>query len=415
MIKALKTTPPRLKQVSRLALLDLRHGWPTTLCLTVAVTAALLPLLILFGLKFGIVSNLIETLRSDPNVREIRLVRDTELQPTWFEDLAARPDVGFLLPRVNFLASAVRLRGPNGGSLLETRLVPTAPGDPLRGDLPLPQSPGEVLLTERAAIELDAGPGDTLELLARRISDDKPQGLSHPLSVIGVLDRDKLQTDDILVDPRLEIALEAWRQGFAVPDLGWTSKDGSMGLVAPDRQSFSSFRLYANDVRDVPSLRDLLLKDRLDVRTRAEDVLRVLVIERALTLVFLALTVLGAVGFFLTLGLHLVASISEKARELAILRLLGMSSLELSLMPSLQGLVIAAIGATFACLLAWIGQPIINDIFGGLGGLEGQVSTLRLRDFLVAISATGLAGALAGCAAGARTASIEPRRGLRHD
>ncbi len=410
-----RMTDIRFSQVLQLAWRDLWHGWPTTFCLSVAVAAALLPLLILFGLKFGVVNNLIDDLRTDPSVREIRLVRDTELTPQWFDDLAARPDVGFLLPRGNFLAAAVRLRGPDGRALLETRMVPTAVGDPLTDGLEVPVDPDSILVTTRVAIEAKIEPGDEVELIIQRIVGEDRQAQRHRVSVIGVVPRDRLQTDDILIAPALESAVETWRQGFAVPELEWPSREDNLTLLRPDRKSFSSFRLYAQDVRDVPILRDHLLDDGLDVRTRAEEVVRVLVIERALTLIFLAITILGTVGFLLTLGLHLVASVVDKARELAILRLLGLSSAEVALMPSLQGMAIAAFGAVSACVLAGAGQPIINRVFGGLGGLEGQVSVLTLTHFAIAIGATVAAGAFAGSFAGARATRIEPRRGLRYD
>ena len=354
---------PRLAQVAGLALRDLRHGWTTTLCLSVAVTAALLPLLILFGLKFGVVNNLIETLRSDPGVREIRLVRETQLSLDWFARLEARGDVAFLLPRGNFLAASVRLRGTDGRALLETRMLPTAPRDPLLEGLATPKETTEIVMTTRVALEAKAKPGDEVELIIQRTVDNKRQAVRLKVRVVGVVPRDRLQTDDILVAPALETSVETWRQGFAVPELGWVADDGGLTQLRPERTAYSSFRLYVNDVRDVPIVRDVLLQDGLDVRTRAEEVLRVLVIERALTLIFLAITTLGAVGFVLTLGLHLAAKVVDQARELAILRLLGLSSAELSLLPSVQGMAIACIGSAIACLLALVGQPAINDGF----------------------------------------------------
>jgi len=398
-----------------LALKDLRHGWATAACMTIAVAAALLPLLVLFGLKFGVVTNLIETLRSDPNVREIRLVRDTELPLAWFDDFALRPDVAFLLPRANFLAASIRLRGADGRALLETRMLPTAQGDPLIRDLPVPDAMTEILMTTQAALQSNTTAGDQVELIIQRTVRQERQAERVTATVIGVVPRDRLQTDDILVTPDFENIVETWRQGFAVPELGWRADDTTLDRIRPDRQSFSSFRLYTRDVRDVPGMRDALLDRGLDVRTRAEEVVRVLIIERALSLIFVAIMVLGAVGFLLTLGLHLAASVVEKARELAILRLLGMNSLEISLMPSVQGMVIAGAGAVMASVVAVLGQPVVNVIFQGLGGIEGRISHLTISHVAVAIGATTLAGGLAGSVAGARSAAIEPSRGLRHD
>lgn len=412
---ALPRQLPRIGQVGTLALRDLRHGWVSTLCLSVAVAAALLPLLILFGLKFGVVNNLIDTLRSDPSVREVRLVRDTELSLDWFDRIGARADVAFLLPRANFLAASVRLRGTDRRSLLESRMIPTIAGDPLTEGLQTPQDMTEIVMTTRVALEAKAKVGDQVELIIQRTVNNQREAQRLMATVVGIIPRDRLQTDDILVSPALETSVESWRQGFAVQELQWTANDGTLTRLRPNRATFSSFRLYVADVRDVPIVRDVLLEDGLDVRTRAEEVLRVLVIERALTLIFLAIATLSAIGFVLTMGLHLAATVVEQARELAILRLLGMSTAELSLLPSMQGMVIAASGSVLAALLALTGQPIINTVFGGLGGIEGEVSRLRPDHFIIAIFATVIAGGISGSVAGARSSMIEPRRGLRHD
>ncbi len=406
---------PRFGLVFALALKDLRHGWPTTFCLSIAVTTTLLPLLVLFGLKFGVVTNLIDALRADPNVREIRLVRDTELSLGWFERLGEREDVAFLLPRANFLASSVRLRAIDGRGLLETRMVPTAAGDPLLQGGVAPAGTQEIMVTTRVALEAKAAVGDRLELIVQRAVFQTRQAKKLSVVVIGIIPRDLLQTDDILVSPELENHVETWRQGYAVPELGWPDDAGGEDRLRPERQSYSSFRLYTADVRNVPRLRDVLLIEGLDVRTRAEEVIRVLVIERSLTLIFLAISTLGVIGFVLTLGLHLAATVVDKARELAILRLLGLSSAELSLLPCLQGIAIAAFGAGFACVLALIGQPLVNRVFAGLGGMEGEVSHLTGAHLLWALVATMAAGGLSGSVAGARSAQIEPRRGLRYD
>lgn len=408
------TASLRLGTIIRLARRDLLHGWQSTACLVVAVAVALIPLLLLYGLKFGVVTSLIDTLRSDPRILELKLVEDTELDQAWFDALQQDERVGFVLPRARYLATSVRLRGPESRSILEPRMIPTAPGDPLLAGLQLPQSWFEAVITERVQIESGAGVGDEVELIIMRLVGDERQAVRHLVTVSDVLPRDLLQTNDIFVQRDLEAAVERYREGFSVDQLGWPAATEDRSTDAENR-SFASFRLYARDIRDVPGLRDDLLAEGYDVETRAEEIETTLAIEQGLGWVFLVISSLSAAGFLLTLGLHLAATVVEKARELAILRLLGLSGLELALLPSLQGAMIGFGGAVTSCLLTGLAQPVVNNSLSGLAGLQGQVSQLTAGHFFVAILAATLAGAAAGSVAGHRSAKLEPTQGLRHD
>lgn len=404
----------RFPLLFRLALRDLSHGWQATACLVVAVAVALTPLLLLYGLKFGVVTNLISSLREDPRVLEITLTRDQALSADWFAELGADPRVDFLLPRARYLASSVRMSSPNARSRLDVRMIPTAPGDPMLDGLDLPEAYGEIVLTERTKLEAKVEPGDSVTLDILRTVDDQRERVSLEVEVIGVIPRDRLQRDDIFVSTALESAIERWREGFAVPELDWPGA-GEEERADAGARTYASFRLYANDVRDVPGLRDRLLRDGLVVETRAEDVEQALAIEAGLGWVFTAISTLSVIGFLLTFGLHLAASVVEKSRELSVLCLLGLRSREMSLMPSLQGAVIAILGSAIACVIARAAQPLLNETLDGLAGLTGEVSRLQPDHFAIAVGATVLAGALAGSAAGWRAARLEPSKGLRSD
>ena len=258
----------RFGKVFDLAQRDLLHGWQAAGCLAVAVTVALLPLLLLYALKFGVVNNLIDSLRNDPRVREIRLIRDLPLSQEWFDALRTDERVDFVLPRARYLAGSLRLRGAESRRPLDSRMIPTAKGDPYLANLPVPSGTAEVVLTTRAALELEVKTGDEITLLVQRIVENERERIKHPAVVVGIIPRDLLQTDDIFVSTELESAVERWREGFSVPDLGWEGvrEDAATGDSA---RSYASFRLFARDVRDVPGLRDRLLEDGLDVETRA--------------------------------------------------------------------------------------------------------------------------------------------------
>ena len=393
---------------------DLRHGWQATICLIVAVAVALLPLLVLYGLKSGVVTNLIDELNSDPRVREVRLSSDQILSQDWFGDLANDARVGFILPRARYLAASARLRGPSSRRALDSRIVPTTAGDPYLEGLAVPTGLGEAVLTERASLETGVETGGIVNVLIGRIVDNEQKGMKLDMTVIGVIPRGRLQTDDIFLASEVEQNVEHWREGFAVPEYGWPGVRENRVSNANEEQ-YASFRLFADSIRDVPGLRDRLLKDGLDVETRSSEIERTLAIEAGLGWVFVAITGLSAAGFLLTLGLHLAASVVEKARELSLLRLLGLQSIEMSLIPSVQGIIIAFIGSGIAGIMALAAQPMMNRSLAGLAGLLGDVSRLTVGDVAVAVLAASVVGAVAGSFAGSRAAALEPTKGLRRD
>lgn len=402
-----------LASLPLLALRDLLHGWRSSLCLIFAVAVALLPILLLGGLGLGVVNNLVDRLRSDPRILEIRLARDLQIDAGWFDETATDPRVGFLLPRARYLASSVRMRGPDPRELTEPRLLPTAAGDPLLAGRPVPEGVTQVLLTERLAVVTGAKPGDDVTLMVSRQVGQDRENRSLQVRVIGVVPRDILQSDDIFVDRALETAIERWREGFAVPELDWPGARGDQADAS--HRSYASFRLYARDIRDVPGLRDDLLAQGFDVATRAEDIETALAVESGIGWVFSLVTVFSVLGFVLTLGLHLAAGVMEKARELSLLRLLGFQAGAVALLPSLQGAMIATGGAALAGTGAWLVQPLVNDRLAGLGGLSGPMMALAPHHLLWAGLLSLAAGALAGCVAGWRAGRMQIAEGLRHD
>lgn len=403
---------PRIGVLFQVALRDLWHSWQSSGCLVIGVGVAIAPLLLLYGLNFGFVNGLIDQLRSDPRTRELRPVGQYRFDDAWFRDLQARKEVAFLLPRIGYIASSIQVQAVGGRGLQDAELIPTAPADPLLLTMAPPQDLTQAVISESLAVKTKAAAGDQLEIVLRGADGAQRRLQRHTVTVTGVLERALLQRDALFVTPDLGLAIERWRQGFPVPLLGWKGVEGKE--QAPSVETYASFRLYAVDVRDVPRLRDHLVAQDINVQTRAESIAAVLEIERGLGWVFLIVCALTSLGFLLTLGLHLAATVITKSPELSILRLLGLTSLEISAIPSIQGSIIAGLGAVGAGVLMLTLQPAINLQLEGLAALKGQVSRLEPNHVGIAIVASVLAGAVAGSVAGWRAASMEPTEGLRH-
>ena len=83
----------KLFKTLRLATKDYLHEWQVSICFVLALAAVLGPMLVLFGLKFGIIGGMIDELIEDPTNREIRPVSSARFDDNWINQMRARKDV----------------------------------------------------------------------------------------------------------------------------------------------------------------------------------------------------------------------------------------------------------------------------------------------------------------------------------
>lgn len=214
--------------VLRLAWKDLCHEWILSLCLVMAVAAVLGPLFILFGLKFGSIELLRNRLMEDPRNREIRPMISTRYQHSWFEAMANRSDVAFVVPMTRRISTAVKVcqEGVSSGDCLgktvDVDLLPTGGGDPLllenNGITPRPD---QGVLTQEAAEKLGVRVGDRLLVSVKRIIQGRYQKAELQLQVAAILDSRSGTTRSLYVDLHVLEAVERYKDGAAVPEYGW--------------------------------------------------------------------------------------------------------------------------------------------------------------------------------------------------
>ena len=396
----------------RLAWSDLRHEWPTTLCAVLGVAVALAPLLILFSLKYGVVSALLNELREDPRTREIRLVGQGELTRDWFNAMGARADVGFVVPMTRFLTASIDVspKGTDDADPLNVELYVTADGDPLvEGYARQPTSGFEAVLSGRAAEQLYAVVGDELEGRIGRLVEGQREEEKVRLKVVGVLPPGRKQSAAFFVTLPFLVAVENFREGSA--PFSMISED-DVDVLQP---SFASFRLYARSVYDVTGLRDWMSQEGHSVLTRATEIDRVLKLDGTLSNLFTVVSVLTGSGLMLSVALGFWASVARKRRELSVLRLIGFSKWTLACFPLFQALTVAAIGALAAVAVYRLSQPVIRaSLESEL--LQGASSTgFSVAQIAVVVCCTAMAAALAAVSAGWRVARFQISEGLRDE
>ena len=261
---------PRWRLVAELALKDYRHEWVLSACGILALAAVLVPLLVLFGLKYGVVSNLLDPLIENPRYREIAPLTSGNFDADWVDVMRARADVAFVVPKTRSLAATIKLRAPDSdiGRILDVELIPSAPGDPvLPPSVRPPEGYDRAVVAARTAERLGAGIGDRLEGVLVRTRGGREEPVRFPLVVTGVAPPEAFGRDGLFVSVDLLAAVEDYLDGRAVPALDWEG-----GEPHGEARSFAGFRLYARTLTDAAQVERALRAQGVDVRTNAADV-----------------------------------------------------------------------------------------------------------------------------------------------
>jgi putative ABC transport system permease protein len=394
-----------------LAVRDYLHEWSMSICFVLALAAILAPMLVLFGLKFGIVNNMAARLIEDPRNREIRPVGSDRFETSWFESMARRGDVAFISPRTRTIAATISLRNPHATSpqIVDAELIPSGAGDPLlTPDSGVPQDLGSVVLSASAADKLMAKPGDALDGSVARIHETRRERVHLSLTVTGIAAPGAFSRDGAFVSPDLLVALEDFRDGRAVPPLGWAGEP-----LVEGARAYSGFRLYAKSIYDVAGLADLLAGQGIEVRTQRADIEIVRSLDRNLSVVYWLIALVAIIGFALSLGASLWANVDRKRRELSVMRLVGFRTSGIIWFPVAQALFTGLTGWGLACLVYLALERGLNQLFASNLTVNGSVCRLLPEHFLWALGLTLGACVLASALGGYQASRIEPSEGMR--
>ena len=396
------------RQILSLATRDYFHEWQISICFVLALAAVLGPMMVLFGLKFGIVGSMIEELVEDPVKREIRPVGSGHYDRVWMDKLRKRDDVAFIVPRIRSIASSLSVQSEAGGRILHLEVIPSAPGDPLLdASLPAPEGLDKVVLSASAARKLQLSAGDTLEGSLVRTWQGRKERVVLPLKVVAIAPATAFRRDGLFASVMLVEALEDFRDGHGVPALGWK------GSPAVKERTYTGFRLYARSIYDVAALEDSFERGGIEVRTQAADIETVRRMDNTLSAIYWAIALIGLGGFSLSLGASLWANVERKRKELSVLRLVGFRTGEIVLFPLVQGLYTGVLGWMLACGIYLAAAWSINAMLAPQLEKAQRICRLLPEHYLIALGITLGAALLAAILAGMRAARVEPSEGLR--
>lgn len=391
----------RIGLVATLAWQDYRNDRWLSACSVLALVAVIAPLLVLFGLKFGLVSSLTERLETDPATREIIPLGGGRFSAAFIEQLGQRSDVAFALPRTRQIAATAQV----GALTLE--MLPTAAGDPLLAGLPIPHGLDQIVLSHTAAEKLAARSGDWLQTSFARQVAGQVQAQHTRLQVLAVLPLEAFARDGLFADLALLEAAEDYRDGRAVPALGWAGDAAALS----EQRVYPAFRLYARNLKDVEPLRVFFAGQNLLVSTQAQTIAQVQSLSRNLSIVFWIIAGLALAGAFAAIFAATLAAVARKRRELSVLRLLGFSTGALLLFVLLQALYSAGFAAVLSGGLYGLAEAALNKLFVQVPG--EYASHLLARHYGLAVLAVLGVSAVAAACGGWRVARIQASEGIR--
>jgi len=398
---------PRLRLLATLAALDLWHDRKVSFCMMASLVAVIAPLLLLFGLKYGVVSQLNADLLSDARNLEVRMSGNHDLDTDWFARWQAMPETAFVMPLTRSLNTQADLLRDTQHFVAGVELIPSGPGDPLLAGLP-PPAANALLLSASAADRLQAQPGDTLKLIVLRKLNGRNQRGETEVKVTAVLPASAFARPAALLTLDLLVATEDFRDGFAVPLLG-----ASDGESAPVRTRYARARLYARELPQVALLAARLAAEHIDSNTRAHEIESVQAISRVLDLIFAVIAWTAVLGAVAALAGALLAGIERKRKELALLRLIGFGRGAIAGHVVIQAALLALLAFVPAYTLYWIGSNVFNSALGANLAENGFVCHLTPLHLLLAFIGTVLLAIGVAGLGGWRATRIEPAESLR--
>ena len=399
----------QLSNIIRLSFRDYSHEWRMSGCFIFALSSVLAPMMILFGLKFGIVSSMVDGLVENPSNREIRPIGSGRYSEQWIEDFRNRRDIEFIIPKTRALAATIQLKSETATRILSSELLATAEHDPLLAGMEkMPSDYYQLILSQSAAKKLKVKQGDRIDASLARQFRGKRERVHLPLEVIDIASSTVTSRNVAFVNLDLLVATEQFKDGREVPDLGW---DGDRETSAA--RVFPSFRLYARSIYDVEGIVTDLEKQGVRVKANVAEIETVQSIDQNLSVIFWIIACVGAAGFAFSLGASLWANVDRKSKDLSVLRLIGFRSSIIVLFPVLQSCYTAILGWLLAVLVYLGFEQLINRFLAPRLNLDQSLCYLLTEHFFWALALTVITAIVAAILGGLRASGMEPSDGLR--
>lgn len=398
----------KLLLLANLSFKDLFYDKKVSFCTIASLIAVITPLLLLFSLKYGIISQLKHHLLSDPVNLEVKIIGHHDLKSDWFEWINSQPETQFVLPLTRALSTTVDIK--KGTSATPADLIPTAQGDPLLKEQ-IPQRANGVILSALGAEKLKATIGDSVTLVATSNQAVGQKALSE-LVVEGIL-AEAVMPNRVaaFVSLSVLIQVEDYRDGFTVP-LFPNIKGKER---ATERESFAKARIYAYSLDDVaPLAQKLRTTHHLDTQTRSHEISNMKAIDKVMNIIFIVIAVTSIIGCALSLTGAFLANIDRKRREIAVLQLLGFRQEAVTLFLIFQAIILSFLAFIFSYMLYALGSEFVNRILTFRLDSNIFVSQLDIVHIITALILTVSLAIIVATIGAIYAIRIQPAESLRN-
>lgn len=400
--------PNRLGLLCSLAWRDLIYDRKVALCIVFSLVSVIAPLLLLFGLKNGIVTQLHNQLLNDPRNLEIRMLGNGNYPQTWFDEIAQKEEVRFVIPLTRSLNTQADIVIDGQHFIDNAEIIPTAEHDPLLEGATIPQNADTLVLSANAAQKLQANVGDSVRLFISRKLNGVNERAKRTFTVSAIISDSKFPRAAAFVSLDVLVAMEDYRDGYQAPLFGVTQ-----GAEAKPRTQFAKARLYAKNLDAIAPLDDWFRQQHIDVMTQKSQIDAVKAISYVLNVIFSVIAWVSLLGCIASLIGAFLANIDRKRKDMAVLRLLGFRQFAVSLYIVLQALLLTSVAFILALGLYTIGSALFTSLLGTHLPEQAFVCQLTFWDLLIAMCSALLVALVVASIGALRAVSIEPAESLR--
>jgi putative ABC transport system permease protein len=398
-----------LRLLASLALQDLWHDRKVSLCIAASLVAVIAPLLLLFGLKHGVVSQLQDELLRDPRNLEVKMLSNGNYDTAWIERLRLRPETGFALGQTRSLNTQADLLIGMQRFVEGAEIIATEPGDPQLNMASLTPVGNQVILSASAAQRLQAKVGDSVKLRALRRLEGVNERGEMTLTVLAVLDGARFGRAAGFVAPPLLLDLEHFRDGYQVSAFG-IATGKPLGDLQP---LYARARVYARDIDQVAPLEHWLNEQHIETSSRLADIDNVKAINHVLGLIFGVIAVAALIGCVASMVGAFLANIDRKRKSLAVLRLLGFKRRAVGGFVVLQALILSLAGYIGGLGFYAVGSHLFDYLLGSSQATGTFVCHITVWHGVAALLLTFLVAALVAVIGALRAINIQPAESLR--
>ncbi|MGX2969321.1 ABC transporter permease [Ursidibacter sp. B-7004-1] len=396
--------------LGKLALRDLWFDKKVSFCVIASLIAVIAPLLLLFSLKYGVVSQLHHQLLKNPSTLEVKITTNSMLSKEWFTWLEQQPETQFSIPLTRSLSVSVDLRVANGSSTSRysrnVDLIPTKLGDPLLEHAKIVRKNG-VILSSLAAEELKVGKQDKISIIVTRNKNNQAQNEQLVFSVDDILPKESLSKRAVFVPLDVLLGIENYKDNIYTDIFPHIE-----GVQLAKERHFARARIYAKSLDDVEPLAIKLRKELIETSTEAKAISDVKAIDTVLNMIFIVIALTSIIGCVLSLFGAFLANIDRKRKDIALLRLLGFQQNAVGIYLVFQSMILSGLAFIFSLCFFMIGSQIFNHVLGkNLSQIF--ISSLSLGHLIIAfLLSLILASIVAGIGA-IRAVKIQPAESLR--